>query len=86
MEIMVEMLTERIEIAEGTGMEPDLMQYKISHALYIFLETKGVNAWQERKDFLGEFLAETREETEAEQEDNPSGTQDTTDDMTTLQL
>ena len=48
MEVMVQMLTKRIEITEGAGTEQDLMECKISHNMFTFLESEGGDAWQDR--------------------------------------
>ena len=45
MEVMVEMLVERIASAEGAGTEPDLMEFKISHNILTFLEIEGGDTW-----------------------------------------
>ena len=86
MEMMVEMLAERIEIDKGAGTEPDLMQYNISHELYTFLEAEGGGLWQNYKGFPEEILAQMREAIETDQEENPRETQITIDARTTLQL
>ena len=38
MEVIGDMLAERIIIAEGAEIEPDLMECKISHDIFTFLE------------------------------------------------
>ena len=83
METMVEMLAERIDIDEGSGTEPDPLHCDISHDLHTFLENKGGDTWQERKEFFEDLLTEMRKHKE---EQNPGETQDTTDARITLQL
>ena len=79
---LVEYMAERIDIDKEAGIEPDLMQWKISHTLHGFLELEG-DTWQERKRFIQELLQEFEEQ---EEQHNPGETQDTTDVRTTLHL
>ena len=57
MEDPSEYIAERIDIDEGAGIEPDLMQFDISHELHRFLEFEG-DTWQERKGFLQDLRKE----------------------------
>ena len=58
-ETMLEMLAERIDIDEGAGIEPELLQCDISHDLHTFLKCKG-DTWQYDKEFLEEVPTEIR--------------------------
>ena len=78
---LVELLAERIDIDEGVGIAPDLIQCDISHGLHHFLEHGG-DTWQERKGFIQDLFKEFKQQEEAY---NLEETQDTTDVKTTLQ-
>jgi hypothetical protein len=85
MEVMVEMLAERIASVEGAGTDPDLMEFKISHNMLTFLEAEGRDIWQDHTYFLGETLTWVRQAPQILHEDSPSETQDTIYTRTALQ-
>jgi hypothetical protein len=41
MEVMIEIVVERIAIVKGSGTEADLIKCKLIHTMSTFLETKG---------------------------------------------
>ena len=63
MEDLVKHIAERIDINDGAGIEPDLMQCNISHDVHSFLELEG-DTWQERKGFLQDLLKEFKQQEE----------------------
>ena len=78
---MREMIAERIDVDEGAGTEPDLVQCNISNDLHTFLQSERDTCHQ-RMEFLKELLAEIREDKE---EQNLGETEDTPDVRTRIQ-
>ena len=62
------------------GIEPDLMQCKISQELHDSLKLEG-DTWEDRKEYILSLLMEIKER---EEKQNPGETQDTADIRTTL--
>ena len=82
MGIMVNQLTERIDVDKFVGIEPDLMQCNISQELHDSLESEG-DTWEYHKAYLLSLLTEIKER---EEKQNPGETQETAGVRTTLHL
>ena len=80
--IMVNQLAEIIDVDKFAGIEPDLMQCKISQDLHDSLLSER-NTWEDHREYLLSLCMKIKA---AEEKQNPGETQDTSDIRTILHL